>query len=315
MKPVKRLVWSVAISAALCQALYLIAIKGFNEYSVHTKEKLTELFLKKDSFDCLLMGSSSTHYFVNPRIIDSICGLVSYNSGMDGINVIEANMLLDAFLINHPPPRYLVLTLDLSSFNLKRRIAYPEVYLPYLNNPAISKGLEQTGHSHWQYRYFPFLLFTEYDFSLRANALKGFAGETELSDGAFQYKGYKSNSNLAMSEKDTLVNFHSLPIEPEAISCIKNLFHTCHSNHITLILTTAPEYKQNYQRHVTNSAEIFETISRLASENSLFLLREDTLAMCLQKAYFKNTEHVNTAGATVFSRILGNQLKAYLKEH
>jgi hypothetical protein len=308
MKPVHRILLSLVIAGISCQVFYLFAIREFNKSH---EEQLTEVLTHDTPFDCLLLGSSSIHYFVNPSIFRNVSGLNGYNCGVDAACLPEFSMLLDAYLLRHPSPRYLILTLDLGSFDLTRKIANPALYLPYFSNPIIASNLRKNAPRYELYRYIPFLLFSEKDFPLLAIAVQDLSAHTGMRKGAFQYQGYSSNFVLHLTDKDTLAVLHPEILDKEATSFLETIIKTCELKHITLILTTAPEYNQNYQRHVSNSAQIFGEMSRVASEHAIELWREDTLSICKFKECFFNPEHLNTVGAVLYSKIIGEQMNDF----
>ncbi len=96
----------------ICQGLIMTINKGYRKFNM----KFTELFEGHTNHDVLFLGSSRVYYLINPKIIDSVCGVDSYNAGIDGGNLFEFKTSFDAYLQNHPSPRLVVLNIDLHSF-------------------------------------------------------------------------------------------------------------------------------------------------------------------------------------------------------
>ncbi len=309
MKPFYRIILSLLLACIICQLAFLIASR---EAGKCEHEKMDELFVRPTAYNCLLLGSSSIHYFINPAIFDRVTGLHSINSGIDGANLFEVNMILNAYLLVHPAPEYIVLTLDLGSFNLGQKIKTSMPYRPYLSNTILEKTLEKAAPIPWRFRLLPFLHFTDDEYPILADALKGLLENQQKLGHEFQYKGYSTNTLLEMSNADTITRFMSQPVDEEGVQLLEHIIDLCNSKNIKLLLTSAPEYNKNYQRHVLDSKEIFKKITHIASTRQLDFVREDTLRLCEHREFFRNTEHLNTSGAAYYSIIIGNQVRKKL---
>src|SRR5438445_6202232 len=146
MQPIKRLLIALLLTVAICQLSFVVFTKQVQKYEVHNTERLSELLLNHTYYDLIFLGSSRTHFGVNPKIIDSICGLRSYNAGVEGGNLYEFEMMLKSYLENHPSPRYVVLNFDLHSFADTSRIFNYPVYFPYTSNKVIDTYMSDNGY-------------------------------------------------------------------------------------------------------------------------------------------------------------------------
>ena len=290
---------------------YMILKKGLNEYKIHTNQRLTEILKNKTKYDILFIGSSRTHTGINPKIVDSILNCSSYNAGVEGGNLLEFKMTFDAYLINHPPPKYLVLTLDLYSFNLKRPFFNYTNYLDFLDNKIIDSTLCANGHNTTLFKIVPFAKITEYDDFSKGNAIKALMHKgNEIGLGEFQYKGYLSNTSLGININTVTVPKNiKYPVSDTAIEYLKDIIKTCIERKIKLLFTYAPEYKFELQKNTLNKQEIFEEINAISKANSIPFYRDDSLSICDNPMLFANPGHLNTPGATTYSLILGNRLK------
>lgn len=298
----------IGIAAAVAQLSFHFINDRLTKFRYHINGKLTELFLNTTKYDMLFIGSSKTHADINPRIIDSICGLSSYNAGIDGISLFEYQMVLEGYLVNHPPPRFLVLSFDLHSFNgVKKFFDYVQ-YLPYISNKVIDTTLANNGHPTLPGKLLPFLKLTDYlEEDKTVTVLKSFLGQNDIPKGDFQYKGYLSNSDIVLKSA-------FFPVEPQHITekglfFLQSIIETCKKNKIGLILLYLPEYQSRIVQLTPNADNILATISRIAHENNIPYIRHDSLPLCADAIYFRNTGHLNKAGAKEYSSVLANQLK------
>ena len=308
MKPVTQIICSVIFSMLICQFAYITLNNGLKKYNIHKTERLAELFLGHSKYNLLFIGSSKTHTGINPRVIDSICKLNSYNAGVEGGNLFEFNMTFEAYLEAHPAPEYLVLTIDLNSFDLKRKFFNYSQYFPYVENKIIHKTLNENSQHTGLLKIFPFLVLTDYDDYTKRNAIKGLTGEVEIPKGDFAYKGYLSNSENYISEFSAPVKSKKYEISPAGVKYLDHIIKLCKEHHTILIFTYAPEFKSGLQKQTSNSKEIFTVIKNSADKNKITYLRDDSLGICNDPKLFANPGHLNKHGADVYSAILADEI-------
>jgi hypothetical protein len=308
MRPVAQIIYTLIFSVLICQLAYMTLNKGLEKYNIHKTERLTELFFHHSKYDILFAGSSRTHTGIYPKIIDSICKLSSYNAGVEGGNLFEFNMTVEAYLEAHPPPKYLVLTIDLNSFDIRKRFFNYSQYFPYVENKIIYKALNENGHPTGFLKIFPFLVLTDYDDYTKSNALKGLKGETEIPRGDFAYKGYLSNSENSIKEISVPEKLKNYEISPDGIQYLDHIIKLCYEHDTKLVFTYAPEFNHSLQNQILNSKEILTLIKNKADQNNIPFLRDDNLSICSDAKLFANPGHLNKKGAVVYSAILADEL-------
>jgi hypothetical protein len=312
MTPVKRIILSCLLAALICQASFIIVKKEIKKYQVHNTERLTELLYNKTPYDVLFIGSSRTHFDIDPEVIDSICKVNSYNGGIEGANLFEFSMMLHAYLQNHPAPQWLVLTLDLHSFTDKKFFNYAQ-YFSYTKNSVIEKYLNDNGYSTLRLKLFPFLEMTDYDDDTKGFIIKGLAGDSEIDKGDFQYKGYLSNTENHITSQEPVSVPAIMPMADIANKYLEDILQTCKSRNIKLVFTYAPEYKHQIQADVSNSGKILNMISNVAVKNNIPFLRDDTLSICNDPMLFANPGHLNKEGAMQYSVVLAKQINIIIQ--
>lgn len=313
MKPINRLLLSLILAVIFCQLSFIVFTKELRKYQVHNTERLTEILEHNTNFDVLFIGSSRTHFSINPKVIDSICKINSYNAGIEGGNLYEFEMILLAYLENHPSPKYLVLTLDLNAFTPGIKMFNYPVYFPYTDNKVILKYLLDNGHFTISKKLIPFLKITDYDDDNKGYFLKGLSGASEIPNGDFQYKGFISNTSNCIRPGEPVPQKSSYEVSIEKKQCLDRIISICKLLNIKLIFTYAPEYKKMYQEQVKNSTEILAIINDYAIKNNFSFFREDQLDICSNPALFANIAHLNKDGAQQYSAILAGELNEILK--
>ncbi|TND09363.1 MAG: hypothetical protein FD123_1325 [Bacteroidetes bacterium] len=311
-KPLLRIVFVLLAATVAAQGLFMLGSKGLQRYHHYRSHKFEMIFHGKHDHDLIFIGSSRTQSAIDPMQVDSICGTDSYNLGVEGANLAEFHLLFKAWLENHPNPKMVLLTLDLSSFDLSRRFFNPVAYYPYLESEAVSAAMSADDRRPLLLRALPFLQVADYDDYTRSTCFKGLRGETDVHPAARVFQGFLNSDEKGMTGADTNIRYTTIPVDEEAKKMLEEIISTCRSRNIRLILTYAPEYREGWQKHASNSAKILEMITKLAAKHKLPFLRHDQLDICSDPALFVNTGHLNKKGAAVYSRLLGETLRPYL---
>jgi hypothetical protein len=315
MKPLRKILLIVITTWVICQLAYLLLEKGMRNYYAYPMNRLTVLLKDTTRFDLLFLGSSRTYRHINPAIIDSICHLSSYNGGMEGANLLEQKMILEAYLENHPPPRCFVMTLDIPSFDLNRKFFDATLYFPFTKNKIIYNTLTENGYTLFPSRIFPFFVFTELDDYKRKICIAGLRGAKLVPDSLFRYKGFLSTGNESMQGAFRVVpGIDKKEISDSSIPYLENIINRCRKDNILLIFCYAPEYKKMLQQSYSNSTAVLTTIDSIASRNNIPFLRYDSLALCSDAGMFSSPGHLNPTGARVYSIILGRELNRWMSQ-
>ncbi|MFY7652341.1 MAG: hypothetical protein ACOVQE_06540 [Chitinophagaceae bacterium] len=312
--PIFKLFLAALFSWLLCSLLYAFFLQSLQKYEVNNTERLTELLTAKTQHDVLFIGSSRVHFHINPKIVDSVAKLSTYNAGIQGGKMEDFEMILLAYLENHPAPKMLSLTIDLISFdNEKPMFNYP-VYFPFAQkNKVIKHYLQKNGYLPWYKEWFPFLRMTDYDDNAKGNLLKYWMGRTEINPGEFQYKGYISNTDVIIQQEPIVSNTFELQVTNKSWKSFERIIKLCQQKKIAVMLSYAPEYKKAYQRQVKNAPFIFGKITYFAKQNKIPFYRDDLLNLSENANYFANVTHLNKEGARVYSLYFGNRLNETIK--
>jgi len=314
MQPFIRIIAVVVTAFIIAWPLATPINKVLFRYRHHDAKRLTEIYENNTAYDMLFIGASRTHRDIYPRIIDSICGVNSYNAGTESGTIHDFKMTLDGFLVNHPAPKVVVLTMDLSSFMKPYDIHFYPQYFPYLNNKALAHDLSEYGYNVNTVKLFPFLMITDFDDFSKESAIQMIRGRdtTDISTGDFDYKGYISNSDGYIKKTELEKVHKNMNIHPESVSSLNEMLEVCRLHHIKVIFTYAPEYNFNLQRTRTNTDNVFSLITQTAKKNSIPYLRDDSLNLCRNPRLFANNGHLNKQGAVVYSAILAKELNKVL---
>jgi hypothetical protein len=309
MKPIIRLIVVVAVTLLMCEVFFVFARKQLSKYEICNQEKLTDLFLKKTKYDLLFLGSSKTHADINPRIIDSICHLSSFNAGIVGAHAQEFEMVFNAYLEAHPSPKYVVLSFDLHSFVPTKTFYNYTQYFPYIQNKILDSTLNKNGYKTLKLKLLPFIEMFDYTDEERGDIIKGLVGKKEVVDSLLHYKGFVANPNKAfLPFKETNVNPFVTVFSDSEYQCFLRILKTCYTKNIQVIICYSPEYRCMIEKNTINANQIFARIKNDAVSYKMPFLRDDSLAICQDSTLFFDLGHLNEKGSTIYSALFAKEI-------
>ncbi len=308
MNPVKKLLYALII-ALLCSTVYSFLLsKGLNKYYAEQNRKYENTFLDTTNYDLLFVGSSRVQNNINPKQIDRITNLKSFNAGTNGANLFESKVILESYLEKHPAPKYLFLGIDLFSFNTKNKLFNYTYYIPFSENKNVANELKLLDHNTSFYKYFPFLQLADYDDYAKTNSLKGLLNKKDLVENQDEYHGFIALGNNVLDTNKLNIPTETILVDKTGLNCLSDILSICKKRNMGLKLFYAPEYKAMWQKKVTNASIIFNKIDSFALSNNIQFLRYDTLQICNNPNYFNNVRHLNNEGANAFSNIIAKDI-------
>jgi hypothetical protein len=309
-----RILFTIGLAAFALFFANTLLSKGMRNFDRHDYQKLHEIFKGNNDYDVLFIGSSRVHTAINPKVIDSITGLSTYNAGLDGSGLPEFKMIFDAFVASHNTPKAIVLTLDLDSFDELYKFFNYNSYLEFLDNKIVEKTLSNNGFRTTPFKLFPFLRITQMDDIAKRNAILGLRDKEAAEVTGFQYKGYLSNGNDCIHPRlDTLYKMRHLEIQSQSVALLNSMIQSCREKKIQLLFTYSTEYNFRTQGYVDNAKEIFNFMNSIAKVNNLDFYRDDSLNICFEKCLFANYAHLNNSGAFQYSVIMAKRLQDKLR--
>lgn len=282
-------------------AIYFFAFKGLSYYQQPVFEQFDLLFKKGEDPDLLFLGSSRTHYGVNPLILEKLSNKKVMNAGLEGAKIHEMESVLNAFLSVHANPEKVFLMLDIHSLDLSESTIYNKIFLShYLNNDTLYKYLiGNVGLEVRLWKYLPYSIITEFDDYTRMNCLKGLTHKRYLEKEQYAYKGYISLDQEYRSF-DSIVQLNNA-LNTKGIESLIRIVETCQRKNIPLQILQGPYLSDFYIKNQVNT--VYEEIKkRLAFYNSVEV--QNKPINYTETVNFKDEVHLNEAGATKYSHDL-----------
>jgi hypothetical protein len=311
MNPILRIVTIIVFAFVIIWAIGTPFNKALSKYDHKDYVRLSEIYESKTDYNMLFIGSSRTRRSVYPMIIDSICAVRSYNAGTEGGSMPDFKLTLQGYLVNHPAPGFLVLTLDLPSFSNTNKLQnYPQYYA-FLNNQAVNRTFAETSDEIYLIRLFPFLSITDQDDYTKERVIQTLRGKenAEIDTTSIDYRGFLSNGDGYIKKPELEKVIKRMSITHQSVNDLDEMMALCRAKHIQVIFTYAPEFNFNLQRTRTNKDSVFGLIYRTAHKYDIPVLRDDSLDICRYPEYFANNGHLNKPGAIAYSAILAKEIK------
>lgn len=265
----------------------------------------------------LFLGNSRTLKDINPIRIQSITGLRAYNLGLDGSTVVYYNMIFRKYLETHPRPDYIFINADFTGMDQNfLPYNYPDYYT-YLGDPTIARCLQPYSiyyapGSKWKRWY---------------THLQKINSSPDDEKIRFFYKLLSKGANFDRDEAKGFQPFYSrwedwphddgklyatVIYHPEAFEILQEIIRECQRDSIRLILLAPPFYR-DYKSKIANYQQYIDTMQSLSERYKVPYWNYQDLTATDTTLYFYNIEHLNSEGADIFSDMLGEDIKAYVK--
>lgn len=285
--------------------------KGLRRSGVHFYDKMNSAANGSNKAEIILIGSSRTLYQLNPKVIDSITGMNSFNFGLNAASIRTSYNVLKYAIRNQPNARMVVLNIDYSMFGVEKDPYKDPYYYPY-ENDSTGFLVNDTGTTSMLHKLklFDISLFDDY---VKYSGIDGFLrpGRTEPGE----YKGFLPHNDLTDFEVPGLSDRYrrKAPVSERGFHLLKDIINLCKYNNKQLILVQAPYAKSYFpDKYFLNYYDIIRQTDSLAGQNNIPFLKYTGLSIADDNSYFYNTNHLNIRGANIYSQVLANDISKLL---
>ena len=310
-KKMKKIVFYVLLVIILAYAWRELTYIGIRKNEIGEYDKLNTIFLKKNNFSTLVIGSSRAETHIVPSIIDSITGQNTFNMGMEGEFMPLVFGILKAYLVHSDAPKNIIINIDYHPYTGKVVVnRFPRFY-SYLGNDALYKSLCKAEPRYLWFKWNPFYSMSFFNDQYLYASVRGYAGIKSRFDKSFD-KGYVAGTPEFQQIFDTIhyVPFHSLP-EKDIFENFDSIINICKKKKINLIPVVTPMYCKGTAA-VINKKELINEFAEMIKRNNLSFLDYSTDSMCYDTAWFSDPYHLNKKGSEFFSWKFAKDLQQYL---
>ncbi len=335
---IKKAVLFVVVAAVIVGGMNYLYVDDTDEFA---RYMLHELYEESDNIDRLYLGSSHVFCGIDPLVLDKINGENNFNLSTGTQQLITSYYLLIEADKRHDIDRvyldlyYNCMTAGLGNFHDYQSIPYSWIVLHQMR-PSVNRLSYMLNLSKPEYYYLTFLAFTRYkeklfDLDYVSSVTK--AKQSEI------WKNYEYRHVSRVDDREYMMQngekgfriYHGTPeyggfyrtdreaplgdnpITPESLEYLQKIVEYCKEHEIALTWIGCPI--SDYQL-VRNGAydNFVRQVEELAKEYEIpyfdFNLCKREYLDLSQKEYWADMGHLNTEGAEIYTRFLGNFLLA-----
>lgn len=307
-----------SISIIIPLVLTFFYYKNFqDEYGTAIKKNMDYIVTPtSDSNDIVYMGNSRMWVHVDPLVIENNTGLKGYNIGLDGSGVVYFRMALYKYLECHPKPRIIVINADFMGFDTDFEVYNMVDYIYYLHDKTVYNLLvpyykEYSSDLHMQ--VLRIRQINNKPDPVRLNNLQALfrSGSSSKQKKIDLQRGFNPIQSTWESQEHNTETYQA-KYTKLGFDMLKEIIEECKKHKISVILVCAPMYK-DYKKIVTNYDEFRQKIQNIAIDKHVPYWVYDDTYLSDSSVYFYNIEHMNYIGASLYSKMLSEDIQKYLK--
>jgi hypothetical protein len=272
-------------------------------------ESTNELIKGNSYHDIIFIGNSRVHSGINPYYIDSITKLDSYNFGIGGAGAADMLLTSTLYLQQHPAPKLVVLSLNLSTLLKNDILKTRYQYLFYLGNDTLNKYMMEAGFLTNLVKMFPFLKYSFFDEYNRTslfvkgkpypvfdhNIYKGFININQYVNGKAEgiYNPQKQTANLWDS---AIMSLNNVVVKLQRAGCM-------------IVFVSPPERSDSGSREDPLQKRQMLFLQYCSRYQVRWLhFENDPL---YTNEYFSDEIHLNEPGTKIYSKQLADSIKSF----
>lgn len=272
------------------------------------------LFQSDSTYDVLIIGDSHVADAIDPRVLDSICGLTSFNLGIYHSTPFENYHALVAALEHMPKkPKTIILGTNPHMFIKK---ATPGQYTALIVNRLDTKwSLYRDSEMPVDASFFLRSVKERYLFSSVYRSLRGGKYKPTREVHAI-YNGYLESRNQIRGTNWTDFKDHDGYVAPKDIQLdyFNRMIALARAQHIEVLIVNPPLWNPllEAERKRADFKDFTASLGKFHDQYDVAVFNENftVLDSALTQGDFLNTEHLNYFGAKKFSIELATWLKA-----
>lgn len=256
--------------------------------------------------DVVILGNSRASGSYHPCIIDTVLHVDTRNLGVSGQPFGVSYLRWQLYRRRNQPPELLIVNIDYGELKMVTNGFEKEQYYPYMSDSLVKPYLSLYGFT-WGERHIPMYRYRG-DYKLMGIGLMEFFGIRHDMKGDY-CKGYSNpysdwdGTNLRAELKKGKIKGVCMP---EAVDCLRSLLDQAENEIIPVVFVYAPVYKELKEN--LDERESMAVYRQLADRYGIPILDFSQMRFCADTSFFKDANHVNAAGAEVFSEALAHAI-------
>jgi len=261
----------------------------------------------------LVLGSSRAQYHIMPSVLTKELGLTAYNAGLKGEDFLYAVMLYDLWKRDHPPPKILVLTIEIESLIPREtEVNTAQIVAPYLDESPLVREILYSGSPFKRFEY----LSSTYRFngvllSLAKHAFRrpppGYDG-FPVTSGALDPASETGVLN-ALDQDRTAAEMAHVPFSPQKLRYLHALAEETARDGTRFFLVHTPVFRQDEAAHRVWVNKLQAALAEMSGVQFVDLCTTTHPELFTRPELFLNLNHLNPAGAEILTALLAEEIK------
>ena len=307
IKIVLLLVFTMAFLFLLEKAYGFLLLKNKN---IKASYVLTE----KVNVDLLVHGPCEPFWMINPKQLDSLTNLSSYNLALSHSNFADNLLHLNLYLKNNDPPEYMLLYVTPESLDERFNTFNTYRFTAHLEDTLVNKIVKEFDPDYYRWHQIPFMRHAYYSNFINFKVVQGFKHYLTNRKIPFHPTGYEPPiiQEWHHQQFDELIEFY-----PERTTFVwserrekylRKLLDYTRDKGIKVILYESPVFKKSVVYQL-NRGKFIEKIQKIAAEKKVPYWVFDDLEMANDVSNFFSTLNTTTKGSVIFTDTLGKRFR------
>ena len=263
----------------------------------------------------LVLGSSRAQFQIMPSVLTRELGLTAYNAGLKGQDFLYSVMLYDLWKRRHPPPKVLVLTIDIESLIPRvTEINTAHIVAPYLDESPLVREILYSGgpfkrfeHLSSTYRFNGTVLsLAKHAFNRPPPSYDGFLVLTGTLDPARE-----TGVLNALDQDRTAAEMAQVPFSPQKLAYLRTLTEETARNGTRFFLVHTPIFRQDEAAHGAWVQKLKATLAAMPGVTFVDLCIATHPKLFTGPELYFNLNHLNAEGAEILSVLLAEEIKRH----
>ena len=298
------------VTLLLAVMLDMIISSGLSNTDCYRYQTYSDISKGNLKYDVLFIGNSKAFSHYNPRIIDSICGVNSYNLGVAGYPIDVQIATYHCYKSHNDTPKLIVQEADymltLATINILHQFD-SERFFPMVYDKCMRKELRTLGYGFLEL-YCPLYRYFGYQQVIK-NGLLEFLRIKHFVDKP-TYKGFSPFKGKWDGTNASAISSITGPLDKEARMLFEDYLDECKKDGVTVLLVNSPVYAPTTAK-VNNMDDINDYYESVAQKfGCKYLNYTENYDLCNDTLNFRHSIHLNSAAADKFSTDFANDLNS-----
>ncbi len=312
MESIKKITFFIITGFILLGVFQYLINFGVRKCKKDQIGKVNQLMGHQINPQIICFGSSVGEVGFNSRIISSKLNKSVYNCSIDGTSYIQYKGLIDEFASNSNKNELIIYMESYFTFQNPKKVSSLERYIAHLNNVKLFHSLENLQPDLLKKcKYVPFYQFIPVTHAYYKNSLKGWNsfinGFIEVDSLLGQTPVYRSweadQDEFLRSGKSFTIDLDEQVIN----TYIKDLL-ALKKQGKNVVIVLPPVFKGLEENKLTDFTPLRTTFKRISAKTGFPFLDFTQVDISKNKVYFYNSNHLNSAGANLFTTRLADSL-------